>query len=319
MKSGKYFLSFLLITGACSTLWGQAAPAAAAPTADLPHIMTYVLAAAGALLFIVAMVYMIRVNQFLYKRLLSLQAEHCGVSLPDETAAATAADAGEPFWEKIRKQYWEDAVPLDREHEIISHHQFDGIRELDNSLPPWWVNMFILTVIWGVIYMFYYHWGGNGPSSAEEYKMEVETAIKQQRIALAGQANAVDESNVTALTASSDLGEGELIYKTSCLVCHGAAGEGGVGPNLTDEYWLHGGGVKNIFKTIKYGVPEKGMVAWSSTLKPADMQKVASFILTMQGTNPPNPKAPQGDIWKPEAGDEPAPADSKDQKTGAAG
>jgi cytochrome c oxidase cbb3-type subunit 3 len=319
MKSGKYLLSFLLITGACSALRGQAAQAAPTPTADLSGIMTYVLGAAGALLFIVAMVYMIRVNQFLYKRLLSLQAAQSGVALPAETADATAAGAGEPFWEKIRKQYWEDAVPLEREHEIISHHEFDGIRELDNSLPPWWVNMFILTVIWGVIYMFYYHWGGNGPSSAEEYKMEVETAIKQQRIALAGQANAVDESNVTALTASGDLGEGELIYKTSCLVCHGAAGEGGVGPNLTDEYWLHGGGIKNVFKTIKYGVPEKGMVAWSSTLKPADMQKVASFILTMQGTNPPNPKAPQGDIWKPEAGDEPAPADAKDQKTGAAG
>ncbi|MEY3249165.1 MAG: hypothetical protein RL742_1208 [Bacteroidota bacterium] len=315
MKSGKYLLALLLITGACGALWGQAAQAAS--TAELPSIMTYVLGAAGALLFIVAMVYMIRVNQFLYKRLMSLQAVQSGVVLPVETEAATTAS--EPFWEKIRKQYWEDAVPIEREHEIISHHEFDGIRELDNSLPPWWVNMFILTVIWGVIYMFYYHWGGNGPSSAEEYKVEVETAIKQQRIALAGQANAVDESNVTALTASGDLGEGELIYKTSCLVCHGAAGEGGVGPNLTDEYWLHGGGIKNVFKTIKYGVPEKGMVAWSSTLKPADMQKVASFILTMQGTNPPNPKAPQGDIWKPEEGGETAPTDSKEQKTGAAG
>jgi cytochrome c oxidase cbb3-type subunit 3 len=319
MKSGKYLLSLLLITGAYSTLWGQAAQAAPTPTAELSSIMTYVLGAVGALLFIVAMIYMIRVNQFLYKRLMSLQAVQSGVALPVETAAATAAGAGEPFWEKIRKQYWEDAVPIEREHEIISHHEFDGIRELDNSLPPWWVNMFILTVIWGVIYMFYYHWGGNGPSSAEEYKMEVETAIKQQRIALAGQANAVDESNVTALTASGDLGEGELIYKTSCLVCHGAAGEGGVGPNLTDEYWLHGGGIKNIFKTIKYGVPEKGMVAWSSTLKPADMQKVASFILTMQGTNPPNAKAPQGDIWKSEEGGENQPADTKEQKTGTAG
>lgn len=317
MKSGKYLLSLLLITGACSTLWGQAAQAAPAPTAELSSIMTYVLGAAGALLFIVAMIYMIRVNQFLYKRLMSLQAVQSGVALPVETAAVTAA--GESFWEKIRKQYWEDAVPLEREHEIISHHEFDGIRELDNSLPPWWVNMFILTVIWGVIYMFYYHWGGNGPSSAEEYKIEVETAIKQQRIALAGQANAVDESNVTALTASGDLGEGELIYKTSCLVCHGAAGEGGVGPNLTDEYWLHGGGIKNIFKTIKYGVPEKGMVAWSSTLRPADMQKVASFILTMEGTNPPNARAPQGDIWKSEEGGENPPADTKEQKTGTAG
>lgn len=319
MKSGKYLLTLLILTGACVSLWGQAANGAAAAdtSADLTNILTYVLGSAGALLFIVAMFYVIRVNQFLYKRVLTLQAQQSGVTLPSETAAGVAAaGADENFWDQLRKKYWEDAVPIEREHEIISHHEFDGIRELDNSLPPWWVNMFILTVIWGGIYMFYYHWGGNGPSSAEEYNMEVEAAIKQQRIALAGQANAVDESNVVALTESSDLGEGELIYKNSCLVCHGAAGEGGVGPNLTDQYWIHGGGIKNVFKTIKYGVPEKGMVAWSSTLKPADMQKVASFILTMQGANPPNGKAPQGDIWKPEEAE--APADST-QKAGSAG
>ena len=94
------------------------------------------------------------------------------------------------------------------------------------------------------------------------------------------------------------MGQGELIFKSFCAACHGQKGEGTVGPNFTDEYWIHGGGIQNVFKTIKYGVPDKGMIAWAAQLKPADMQKVASYILTLKGTNPPNPKAPQGEIWK---------------------
>ena len=91
----------------------------------------------------------------------------------------------------------------------------------------------------------------------------------------------------------------------TCAACHGQKGEGTVGPNFTDEYWIHGGGIKNIFKTIKYGVPEKGMISWQSQLKPSDMQKVGSYILTLKGTNPPNPKAPQGTIWSDEAQPQP--------------
>jgi cytochrome c oxidase cbb3-type subunit 3 len=151
--------------------------------------------------------------------------------------------------------------------------------------------------------MYYYHFGGNGPSQKEEYQQEMETAKKQIAVALAGKANAVDESNVTAVTESGALGEGELIFKNTCAACHGQSGEGGVGPNFTDEYWIHGGGVKNIFKTIKYGVPEKGMISWQSQLKPSDIQKVASYILTLQKTKPANPKAPQGTLWTEAAAD----------------
>lgn len=305
MKFAKYLFTFILL-GWGATLWSQTADAAAAaPAADqFSNLMTNVLIIAGAVLFIVAMFYVVKVNQFLYKRVLDLEAGKSGVTLPGETAAA--APAGDDFFTMLRKKYWENPVPIDREEEILSHHDFDGIRELDNKLPPWWVNLFILSIIWAGIYMYYYHWGGNGPSSKEEYEMEMEQAKKQQAIALAGQASAVDESNVTALTESGALGEGELIYKNSCAACHGQKGEGTVGPNMTDEYWIHGGGIKNIFKTIKYGVPDKGMISWQSQLNAADMQKVASYILTLQGTNPPNPKAAQGEIWKEEA----APADS---------
>lgn len=312
MKFAKYLFIFLLM-GWGATLWGQTAETGtAAPAADqFPSIMAYVLAITGGVLFIVAMFYVVKVNQFLYKRVLDLEAAKSGVALPGASAAASVA-AGDSFLTTLRKKYWEDAVPIDREEEILSHHDFDGIRELDNRLPPWWVNMFILTVIWAGIYMYYYHWGGNGPSSTEEYKIEMEQAKKQQAVALAGKANAVDESNVVALTESSALSEGELIFKNTCAACHGQKGEGTVGPNMTDEYWIHGGGIKNIFKTIKYGVPDKGMISWQSQLKPADMQKVSSYILTLQGTNPPNPKAPQGTIWKEE--EAAAPADTTTTK-----
>jgi cytochrome c oxidase cbb3-type subunit 3 len=108
----------------------------------------------------------------------------------------------------------------------------------------------------------------------------------------------VNESNVEMLIDESELALGETIFTTKCTPCHGMAGEGNsIGPNLTDEYWLNGGGIKNVFKTIKYGVPEKGMISWKSQLRASDMHRVASYILSLQGTNPPNAKEPQGEIW----------------------
>jgi cytochrome c oxidase cbb3-type subunit III len=302
MKKTTYlFIGLLLI--ASTSLWGQqAASAAVADTTQttlFSGIMTKAFLVIGALLFFVSMFYMIRVNQFLYNRIMKLEAQAKGLPLPQERSAA-AVPAGDDFWARIRKKYWEDAVPIEREGEIMSHHAFDGIHELDNRLPPWWVNMFIITIIWAVGYMFYYHWGGDGPSQVQEYENTMQEAKKELAIALAGKANAVDESSVTLLTDSGPLGEGELIFKGSCAACHGQKGEGAVGPNLTDEYWIHGGGIKNVFKTIKYGVPEKGMISWQAQIKPADMQKVASYIISLKGTNPPNPKEPQGTVWKEE-------------------
>ena len=303
MKFAKYFFILLLLS-LSSAVWGQAATAPAPAGTDLlPNIMVYILAIAAAVLFIVAMIFVVKVNQFLYKRVLDLEASKSGVQLPE--APEVVEVERESFLDRLRKKYWEDPVPIEREHEILSEHAYDGIRELDNSLPPWWVNLFILSIIWSGFYMYYYHWGGNGPSSAQEYEMAVERAEKEQAIALAGLGQQVDESNVEVLTESGDLSEGELIFKNICAACHGLTGEGTVGPNMTDEYWLHGGGIKNIFKTIKYGVPEKGMISWQSQLTPKDIQKVSSYILTLQGTNPPNAKAPQGEIWV-----EPVAADS---------
>lgn len=308
MKKKKYLLLFFWLVASVS-IWAQSATTPAAPdpqVGQLPQIMTWVLICAGAALFFVAMLYMIKVNQFLYKRAIQLEARLNNVNLPEDADAPVVDPAGDDFWTRIRKKYWEDAVPIDREADIILHHDYDGIRELDNRLPPWWVNMFILTIVYGLGYMIYYHWGGSGLSQTQEYEQEVAVAKKEIALALAGKANAVDESNVVALTESGALGEGELIYKGNCVACHGQKGEGGVGPNLTDPYWIHGGGVKNVFKTLKYGVPEKGMISWQAQLRPSDIQKVASYVLSLGATNPPNPKAPQGVVWTETA----APQDS---------
>jgi len=203
----------------------------------------------------------------------------------------------ESFWKRLSRR-WTRAVPVEQEHEVLFDHDFDGIRELDNKLPPWWVALFYITIAFAAVYMSYYHFFGKGPSSSEKYEAEMQKAEEEVAAFRAQQADQVSEENVTALTAEADLSVGQTIFQTNCVVCHGASGEGGVGPNLTDQYWIHGGGIKNVFKTIVYGVPEKGMISWKEQLRSSEIQKVASYILTLQGTNPGNAKAPEGDLYQ---------------------
>ncbi|MFN0173810.1 MAG: cbb3-type cytochrome c oxidase N-terminal domain-containing protein [Saprospiraceae bacterium] len=300
MTSKKYLPTLFLLLASITTSWGQAVTTPVPAKVDgFSNIMTTAFLILAVLLFIIAIAVVVRANAFLTKQLIRLESEKQGIIFPTESLELQPIE--EDFFTRLRKKYWENPIPREMEGEITLNHNYDGIRELDNHLPPWWVNMFILTIIWAIGYMWYYHWGGNGLNQADEYKTEMETAKKEIAMALAGKANAVDESNVSVVTDAGALGEGELIYKNVCVACHGLKGEGTIGPNFTDEYWIHGGGIKDLFKTIKYGVPDKGMIAWSSTLKPVDIQKVASYILTLKGTNPPNPKAPQGVIWKDEA------------------
>lgn len=201
-------------------------------------------------------------------------------------------------WSAIMKRMTK-SVPLERESEVATDHNYDGIVELDNSLPPWWVYMFYATIIFSVIYVGYYHFG-NGPTQQMEYDSAIAQAKVEKAALLKKTASNVDENSVTALTDAAEIAKGKSSFITKCAACHGQNGEGGVGPNLTDEYWIHGGGIKNIFKTIKYGVQEKGMIAWEAQMQPTEMQQVSSFILTLKGTNPANAKAPQGDLYKEE-------------------
>ena len=201
----------------------------------------------------------------------------------------------------VKKDIWSgvlnDAVPVEREGEVMMNHEYDGIRELDNNLPPWWVYGFYFTIVFAIAYLGYYHVTGQGDLPLEQYAKEMAEGQKQKEEYLSKSAAIVDENSVIAFADAANVGKGKETFKTFCAACHGQEGEGGVGPNFTDEYWLHGGGIKNIFKTIKYGVPAKGMISWETQLTPLQIQEVASYILTLKGAKPANPKEPQGDLW----------------------
>lgn len=189
------------------------------------------------------------------------------------------------------------SVAVEDEKDILLDHNYDGIKELDNSLPPWWKYGFYFTIVWGIVYLIYFHLG-SGPSSEKEYNDEVALAQLQIEEFIKKSANAVDENNVTLASDAASIDAGKAVYLDNCAACHGRLGEGGVGPNLTDDYWLHGGSINNIFKTIKYGVPAKGMKAWQAELSPSQIRQVASFIKSLHGTNPPNAKEKQGELYK---------------------
>lgn len=222
----------------------------------------------------------------------------------------------------VEKSIWEGslsaAVPLEQEKDILMDHEYDGIMELDNKLPPWWLYMFYFTIAFGVVYLAYYQFS-DGPSQLDEYNAEMAIAAEQKAAFLANAANNVDESTATLLTDASSISNGKAKFETLCVACHAKSGGStqvpmGVGPNLTDEYWIHGGGVQNIFKTIKYGVPAKGMISWETQLTPVQIQEIASYIISLQGTNPENAKEPQGDIWVEDGAVAPAaPTDSTEQ------
>lgn len=190
-----------------------------------------------------------------------------------------------------------DAVDVENEAEILMDHEYDGIKELDNNLPPWWKYGFYLTIIVSIIYMVHYHVTKTGNLQAKEYAEEVKVAEAAIAEHMKNSSNNVDESNVKMLDGESDLAAGKDLFITSCAACHGKLGEGSVGPNLTDDYWVHGGSVVDVFKTIKYGWPDKGMKSWKEDMSPMQIAQVTSFIKSLRGTNPPNGKEKQGDLF----------------------
>jgi cytochrome c oxidase cbb3-type subunit 3 len=187
---------------------------------------------------------------------------------------------------------------IDEEQDVMLEHDYDGIKELDNVLPPWWVNLFYVTIIFAVIYLVRFH-VLDGYTQAEEYQQEVELANAElERIRLETPKEEITLDQVVLLTDSESLAKGKEIYTNACAACHRADGGGLVGPNLADEYWINGGGVKNIFKVIADGSPNNpSMVAWKRTLDSKDIQKIASYIVTLQGTKPAGAKAAEGEKW----------------------
>ena len=193
-------------------------------------------------------------------------------------------------------------TPIEKENDILFHHNFDGIRELDNKVPPWFNFLFYGTIVWGIIYMLVFHVFGDGQVQATEYKMEIQQAALEREIMIKS-GTFLNEENVTLLTDAAGLSEGKAIFQKNCVSCHAIDGGGLVGPNLTDDYFIHGSEIKNIFKAIKYGVPAKGMIAWQTQLDPNKMQQVASYVISFLGTKPLNPKAPEGTKWEEQKAD----------------
>lgn len=205
-------------------------------------------------------------------------------------------------WYKKLMEKLTKAKSADNEDQLLLEHDYDGIKELDNNLPPWWVYLFYASIVFAVVYMIQYVVLG-----ADNQEMELRKEVAQAKIDIAEYMKTapdmMDEKTVTLLTDPADLAAGKEIFTTNCAACHRADGGGQIGPNLTDEQWILGGGIKNVFHTLVNGGRDgKGMISWKGTLKPKEMQKVASYILSLKGSNPPDAKAPEGEVWVEEDG-----------------
>jgi cytochrome c oxidase cbb3-type subunit III len=208
--------------------------------------------------------------------------------------------AGPSWWDQFKEKHVVGKMqPIEAEKDMVLAHAHDGIVELDNHMPPWLKYLFYVTIVFGVIYFVNYTVLGIGQTQIEEYDEELRIAsihlasIKEKDLAT------IDETNVTFDKSGPSLKAGQSIYESNCAACHAQDGGGGVGPNLTDEYWVHGGSIEDVFRIVKYGVIEKGMVPWQDILRHVEIQQVSSYILTMQGLTPANPKDPQGEKYEP--------------------
>lgn len=213
------------------------------------------------------------------------------------------------WWNQLDKKWMTRAVPIEKEADLLLDHDYDGIRELDNALPPWWKYGFYITIVIGIIYLYNYHISESGKNPEQEYAVEMAEGKKQEEAYMAKTKDLVDETNIT-LSDAAGIAAGKAIYTQSCVACHAADGGGGIGPNLTDVNWIHGGSLNDIYKTIKNGYPEKGMQSWQSMYSPVQMKNLTSFVKSLQGTTPSSPKDPQGEPWS-----EPAAPDSENPST----
>lgn len=177
----------------------------------------------------------------------------------------------------------------------IAGHSYDGIEELNNPLPKWWLATFYGTIVFSLIYWGYFELFG-GPS----HDARLAAAMEQIEARRAAAVVVYDDASIDldALLADSDaLAAGKEQYGAVCVACHGQLGEGLIGPNLTDKYWIHGdGGLEHILDSFRVGYPDKGMPPWGNVIPLDKHAPLAAYVISLQGTDPPNPKEPQGEI-----------------------
>jgi cytochrome c oxidase cbb3-type subunit 3 len=171
-------------------------------------------------------------------------------------------------------------------------YEADGIHELDNNLPNWWVGLFVFTTVFAVLYLLYMHLFG-GASIQQEYEQSLKVTYNTSPSA---SGNSDEPTELNAMIGhENSIKKGKETYSANCAPCHGVSGEGTIGPNLTDKYWLHGGSPDKIFDTIQNGFPAKGMPAWGTIIGDTKCKQLAAYLTSLKGSNPPNAKAPQGD------------------------
>jgi cytochrome c oxidase cbb3-type subunit 3 len=180
------------------------------------------------------------------------------------------------------------------ERDEVREHTFDGIQEYDNDLPRWWIGLFALTVVFSVLYPFFYDFGP-GEFASQSIDGEMASIKAAQASAEAAEPEVNAEALMKFVSNPAGREKGKAVYLTRCMPCHGDQGQGLVCPNLTDEFWIHGGAITDVYHTVKEGVIEKGMLAWKTQLPAEEIQAVTAYIWSLHGTSPANPKAPEGE------------------------
>lgn len=285
MKYNRIILLFILLL--------LIQPAVAADDSLLPadtmNNIGYGAVIAMLVLFIAVMLVLLRTFKVLTRVVLKTQ----GYTEEQITAEMKPAKKEK----KQKTEVWQKLLslrPLEEEKELLIAHDYDGIQELDNPIPAWFMYLFYGSIIFGVGYLLNYHVFKTGQLQYAEYRTEMVQADIEKKAFLSKAANRVDENTVKLVTDPAVIASGMAVFKSTCVACHGDHGQGNIGPNLTDEYWLHGGKINEVFKTIKYGVLAKGMPTWEKQLSAKQISDLANYIESIRGTKPAAPKAPQG-------------------------
>jgi cytochrome c oxidase cbb3-type subunit 3 len=288
------FLTIALLCLTSSALFAADAPAATAAVAEETSIAGLSLTSFYVMVSVIFLELLIL--WVLLANLKKLLAKEAAVIADAEDAAVEKTSSFLQWWDNFNS-----FKPIQEESSIDLGHDYDGIRELDNRLPPWWLYGFYITIIFAGLYLYRYHVAKSAPLSKEELSIALEQAAADKEEYLKKSASNVDENTVTYLTSPADHEAGQKIFTTICAACHLADGGGSVGPNMTDNYFIHGGGIKDLFKTIKYGYPEKGMKSWKDDYSPTQIAQLASYVKSLVGTKPAKGKEPQGVLYDEKA------------------
>ncbi len=177
----------------------------------------------------------------------------------------------------------------------LLEHNYDGIQEYDNPLPRWWLALFWITIVFSAFYVLYFHFG-QGKLAVEAYNEDMIAYYELQAQQLLALGEIKESTLLDLMEDDAMMAGGQALYVSKCTQCHGENGQGNIGPNLTDDYWLHGGKLTDIYHTVTEGVPTKGMLAWKNQLGPAEILSVSAYVGSLRGSNPPDAKAAQGKL-----------------------